>query len=221
MVEDPRKLYELRYNFLAKDHGLGFAPEPSPDAGEPCKVDLGFKGGETLRLDDDWQLEVLHVPGHSHGHLALYDRKHKAAFVSDAIHGRGCPKADGSLALPVTYFHVDVYLSTLRYLESLAIDNLYSGHWPNMRGEEIRDFIAESRQTVELIDRVVLSSLQTNPAGLTLKQFIDAIANAVGDWPEDNAFQAMFPLKGHLDRLEGLGKVRPLRETRPVVWVRA
>jgi glyoxylase-like metal-dependent hydrolase (beta-lactamase superfamily II) len=172
-------------------------------------------------LGDDWGLEVLHVPGHSHGHLALYDAKHGAAFVGDAIHGRGCPKAEGGMALPVTYYYVDIYLSTLRYFEGLTIDVLYSGHWPVMRGEEVRDFIAESRQTVELLDRVILAALAKHPAGLTLKELIDAVASAVGDWPKDRWVVAMFSVKGHMDRLEQQGKARAVRGARPVKWVPA
>lgn len=220
-IEDPQALYDLRYNFLMQDHGVGSDPEPSPDAGLPCKMDLCFVGGERIRLEDNWWLEVLHVPGHSHGHLALYDPKNKAAFVGDAIHGRGCPKAEGGLAIPVTYFYVDVYLSTLRYIEGLAIDVLYSGHWPNMRGEEVQDFIAESRRTVDFLDRIISSSLDKNPAGLTLKETIDLVANAVGDWPEESWIVAMYSVKGHLDRMEELGKARALRGVRPVKWVRA
>ena len=221
LVEDPRALFDRRYNFLKEDHGVGFDPDPRPEAGKPRKVDLCFAGGESIRVADDWELEVLHVPGHSRGHLALYDRKNKAAFVSDAIHGRGCPKAAGGLAIPVTYYYVDVYLSTLRYFEGLAIDALYSGHWPIMRGEEVRDFIAESRQTVELLDRVIQASLEKNPQGLTLKELIDAVADAVGDWPADSRSLAMFPVKGHLDRLVSLGGAQALRGARPVKWVKA
>src|SRR5207249_9266357 len=136
------------------------------------------------------------------GHLALYDANHRAAFVSDAIHGRGCPNADGKIGIPVTYYFVDVYLSTLQYFERLKIDVLYSGHWPIMRGEEIKDFIAESRRTVELLDRLILQSLGTNRPGLSLKELIDAVADAVGEWPKDTWFLAGFPIKGHLDRLE-------------------
>ena len=102
-------------------------------------------------------------------HLALYDRQHRAAFVGDAIHGRGCPKAAGGMAIPVTYYRVDIYLSTLRYFESLAIDVLYSGHWPVTRGEQVRDFIAESRQTVELFDRVILAGLEKMPMQLAFR----------------------------------------------------
>jgi len=219
MVEDPKTLFNHRYNYLMEYHGVGLDPDPWPEAGEARKVDVTFSGGESIRLADDWWLEVLHVPGHSRGHLALYDPKHRAAFVGDAIHGRGCPKAEGSMGIPVTYYYVDIYLSTLRYFETLGIDVLYSGHWPTMRGEEIRDFIAESRRTVELFDRVILANLEKNPAGLTLKDLIDAVANAVGDWPPSSWGLAMFPVKGHMDRLEELGRVRRLEGARPVKWL--
>lgn len=221
LVEDPRKLFDIRYNFLRKKHDVGFEADPSPDAGRLRRMDLTFSGGEKIRLSDDWTLEVLHVPGHSHGHLSLYDGKNKSAFVGDAIHGRGCPKAEGGMAIPVTYYYVDIYLSTLRYFESLDINTLYSGHWPIMTGEEIRDFISESRQTVELFDRVIISNLQRLTQGLTLKELIDAVSNAVGEWPQDTWSLAMFPVSGHLERLEQLHKVQAVPGTRPVKWVLA
>ena len=87
-----------------------------------------------------------------------------------------------------------------------------------MRGEEIRDFIAESRQTVELLDRVILANLEKNRPGLTLKELVDAVASAVGEWPAEGRGLAMLPVKGHMDRLEEQGKVRALRGSRPVKW---
>ena len=218
LVEDPRALYDHRYNFLRADHGVAFDPDPSPDAGKARRMDVCFAGGEIIHLRDGWRLEVLHVPGHSHGHLALYDPLHKTAFVGDAIHGRGCPYAAGGLAIPVTYYYIDVYLSTLRYIEHLPIDTLYSGHWPTMRGEEIHDFLAESRQTVEFLDRVILAGLEKHRPGLSLKELIDAVANAVGDWPPDSWTLAMFPVKGHMDRLEEQRRVRAVHGARPVKW---
>ena len=90
-----------------------------------------------------------------------------------------------------------------------------------MRGEEVRDFIAESRQTVELLDRVILASLERNPAGLTLKDLISAVADAVGDWPPESSSLAMFSVNGHLERLETRGQMSRVPGTRPVKWVRA
>jgi glyoxylase-like metal-dependent hydrolase (beta-lactamase superfamily II) len=218
LVEDPRNLYDVRYNFMREEHEVGFEADPPPDAGKARKMDVTFSGGEMIRLRDDWALEVLHVPGHSHGHLTLYDREHRAAFVGDAIHGRGCPKAEGGLSIPVTYYYVDIYLSTLRYFESLDLEVLHSGHWPTMRGEEIRDFIAESRQTVELFDRVILGSLAKTHAGLTMKELIDAVSSAIGEWPRETWDLAMFPVRGHMDRLEEQGKVRRVAGAKPGRW---
>ena len=218
LVEDPHKLYDQRYNFLRQEHGVGFDSDPSPDAGRRRKMDVTFTGGERIQLGDDWGLDVLHVPGHSHGHLALYDRRHKAAFVGDAIHGRGCPKANGEMAIPVTYYYVDLYLSTLHFFEALDIEFLYSGHWPAMRGEEVRDFIAQSRQTVELFDHVILGSLKKHRQGLSMNQLIEEISNAFGDWPRDSWTIAMFAVKGHMDRLEQLNRVRAVCGGHPVRW---
>ena len=221
LVEDPSKLYALRYNFLREAHDVGIDPVPSPEAGKLRHMDLCFTGGEKIHLANDWYLEVLHVPGHSRGHLALYDPQQRALFSGDAVQGRGCPKASGEMALPVTYYHIDTYLSTIRYFEHLPIDALYTGHWPIMCGEEIRDFLAESRRTVELADRVILESLRKTPSGLAMKELIDAVANAVGDWPQESWIFAMFPIKGHMDRLEQHGKVKEVQGARPAKWTLA
>jgi glyoxylase-like metal-dependent hydrolase (beta-lactamase superfamily II) len=221
MVEDPRTLWDQRYNFLQQDYGVGIDPEPSPDVGKPRRMDICFAGGERIRLRNDWDLEVLHVPGHSRGHLALLDRDHKTVFAGDAIHGRGCPSAGGAMALPVTYYYVDLYLSTLSFFENLPVDTLYSGHWPTLRGAEIRDFIAQSRQTVQTFDEVILATLASGREGVRMQELIDAIGDAFSDWPKDTRVFTMFALKGHLDRLGERGKVREIRDARPYQWVRA
>jgi len=89
LVEDPQTLFDQRYNFMRKDHEVGFDTESMPLCGQKRRMDMTFSGGEKIRVRDDWVLDVLHVPGHSHGHLTLYDPKFKAAFVGDAVHGRG------------------------------------------------------------------------------------------------------------------------------------
>ncbi|HEX5413369.1 MAG TPA: MBL fold metallo-hydrolase [Terriglobia bacterium] len=221
LVENPRTLYDERYNFLREDHGVGFDGDLSLDAGRPRHMDVTFSGGERIHLGGNWWLEVLQVPGHSNGHLALYDRNFGALFSGDAVQGRGCPKATGEMAIPVTYYHVDLYLSTIQYFEHLPISVLYSGHWPVMRGEEVKDFLSESRRTVEFVDRVILHGLEKNRSGMTLKQLIDTVAAAVGDWPDDGVFLAMFPIKGHMDRLEQQGRAKLDRSGHPAKWVAA
>ena len=40
LVEDPRALYDRRYNFLKEEHDVGFDPDPPPDAGKPRQMDV-------------------------------------------------------------------------------------------------------------------------------------------------------------------------------------
>jgi hypothetical protein len=87
-----------------------------------------------------------------------------------------------------------------------------------MRGEEIRDFIAESRRTVQLFEWVIPGSLARAPGAPTMKELIDAVCNAPGDWPKETSHLAMFPVKGHMDRLEGQNEVRVVPGSSPVRW---
>ena len=64
----------------------------------------------------------------------------------------------------------------------------------------------------------ILSNLEKHRPGLSMKELIDAVADAVGDWPPDSLVLAMFSVKGHLDRLEGQGKIRAVRGARPGKW---
>lgn len=218
LVEDPNCLFRERYNFLQKEHGVGLGDEIPPDAGSFCRVDIGLRGGERIAIDNGREMEVLHVPGHSHGHLALYDAVHRTAFVSDAVHGRGCPKADGSMGIPVTYFYIDLYLSTLTHLEDLNLEHLHTGHWPSMQGDEIRDFFNDSRKTVEILDCKILRTLSQSRVGLTLSELMDTAMQEFPEWPASARALSSFPVKGHLDRLEAGGQVVMDRQSSPPRW---
>ena len=101
MIENPDRLFASRYNQWMREHGVGLATNPDASAfvrtmaGPAHRIDLTFRGGERIAIDDRRALRVLHVPGHSDGHLALYDAANRAVFVGDALHGRYCPSADG------------------------------------------------------------------------------------------------------------------------------
>ncbi len=55
---------------------------------ETFKPDIYLKGGETF----DWgniSLQILHIPGHTQGHVGILDTKHKAIFVGDTLFAKG------------------------------------------------------------------------------------------------------------------------------------
>lgn len=57
----------------------GFGPDEESrtwlrtELGGDSPVDTGLRGGETLRLGPQWRIEVLHLPGHTPGHLGIWD----------------------------------------------------------------------------------------------------------------------------------------------------
>jgi len=207
LIEDPEKLYQRRYNFLAHDHGLGSSRDGMVYSPNPCKIDVLLKGGQILDLGKDWKLKVWHVPGHSEGHLAVYDEKNKAAFTSDAVQTDGYPTIDGKMAFGPTYFTVDAYLATVHFLENQPIEHMFTGHWPAAHGPEVRAFLERTRGFVERVDELIKDYLKSHRTA-TLKQMEHDLSPKLGAWPKEADDLLQFALYGHMQRLEETGVVR-------------
>jgi len=217
LIEDPEFLYQRRYNFLAHDHGLGFGREGMVHCQEGRKIDLALAAGETLQLAKDWKLQVWHVPGHSAGHLAIYDEKNRAAFTSDAVQANGYPTIDGKLAFGPTYYTIDGYLATIQFLEKWPIEHIFSGHWPALHGKEVGAFLDESRKFVLTTDSLLQAYFRGHHGGITLKQILTDLGPKLGDWPTDTAAFLQFALYGHLVRLQQQGVIHQ-DTSQPVQW---
>lgn len=224
MIENPDRLFASRYNQWVAEHGTGLSLYPEASewvrkmAGPAHRIDLTFRGGELIAVDDKRSLRVLHVPGHSDGHLALYDPVNKAVFVGDALHGNYCPSTTGEPSLPPAYFAVLAYLGTLQFLEALEIDWIYSGHWPVYNGAAAAEFLAECRRFVDKASGLVWKSLERHPEGLTLRVCIDECGPALGNWPAGNRWLLMYPLHGHLLHLEQQGAVTRIKGQEHSLW---
>jgi len=207
LIEDPEYLYEHRYNFLAHDHSLGSGREGMVYSPDRCKIDVLLSGGQTLEVSKDWKLKVWHVPGHSEGHLAIYDEKNKAAFTSDAVQVDGYPTVDGKMAFGPTYFTVDAYLATIHFLENQPIEHLFTGHWPAAHGPQVKNFLARTREFVQRADELIKEYLK-HRGSVTLKQMMHDLSPLLGSWPKEGDDLLQFALYGHMERLEEKGVVR-------------
>jgi glyoxylase-like metal-dependent hydrolase (beta-lactamase superfamily II) len=231
IIENPDRLFAARYDQWIPEHGVGLGLQPEASewvrmmVGPPQRIDQTFVGGERIRIDDDRSLQVLHVPGHSDGHLALYDPVNRAVFVGDALHGRYCPTAAGEPALPPGYFSVLAYLGTLQMLQAFDIEWIYSGHWPAFHGSQVSEFLAESRRFVDNASALVWKTLEKHPEGVTLRAFMDECGPVLGGWPSTNQWLLMYPMHGHLLLLEQQGRVTKIaakkfdgKKNEPVQW---
>src|SRR5689334_1299778 len=90
LVADPEALVARRYSAY-RQHGIEYDEEAlawiREMSGAARAVDVGLAGGETIRIGPGFELSVLHVPGHSPGHLALHDGRSRALFSGDCVQG--------------------------------------------------------------------------------------------------------------------------------------
>jgi glyoxylase-like metal-dependent hydrolase (beta-lactamase superfamily II) len=207
LIEDPERLYQDRYNFLAHDHGLGSGREGMIYSPNACKIDVVLSGRQTLDLSKDWKLKVWHVPGHSEGHLAIYDEKNKAAFTSDAVQVDGYSTIDGKMAFGPTYFTVDAYLATIHFLENQPIEHMFTGHWPGVHGAGVKSFLDRTRQFVERADELIKDYLKTHRK-VTLKAMMHDLSPKLGSWPQEMDVMLQYALFGHMERLKERGLVQ-------------
>ena len=77
--------------------------------GGDSPIDLGLRGGETIRLEAGRRLEVLHLPGHSPGHVGLWDPRHRVAIIIDAVLRDGIYDRAGTKLIPPRYYDAAAY----------------------------------------------------------------------------------------------------------------
>ncbi len=98
---------------------VGFTVEQyTLHAAEPTQI---LQEGDVLDLGNR-ALEVLHLPGHSPGCIALYDPMLKELFSGDVIY-------DGELLDELHCSHIPTYIATYERLQKLSVDAVYPGHY--------------------------------------------------------------------------------------------
>jgi glyoxylase-like metal-dependent hydrolase (beta-lactamase superfamily II) len=212
-------LMRYRYDVLRADHQIFFGADAlawlAAEGGEPQPIEVTFRGGEHIRLGQGWEVELIAVPGHAKGHLAVYDPLHQALYGGDAIHGRGYGGLDGTMKFGPTYEDVDDYLGTISLIEKLPLLMYVGCHWPVKRDGEVAAFCRESRDFVERADRVLLEQLRTPHS---LRELCSALGPSLGDWPRANDIDLAAALAGHLRRLLHSGLVtQRVRSSEPRV----
>ena len=207
---------------FAEGWGLDESPEAVAwmhDVFLPGPVDTILSSETTLSLDDGRDLEVWHVPGHSLGHLAIYDSHYDTLAISDAILGNAVPLADGTASFPPTYRHVDSYLQTIARVRDLMPHVLLTAHYGDYREDEVGVFLDESEEFVRTMDEVVRDVLGSQPK--TLEDLVHEINPLVATWPIEGTHTALaFPVAGHLEQLHRAQVITRHESPRGWEWTR-
>ena len=187
-----RRWIESNQAMLAENYcwyeRYGFGPDEEAkewilrELGGDAPIDVGLRGGETIALARDWRVAVLHLPGHTPGHVGVWDPRSRAVIVIDAVLERGIYDRAGNLLIPPRYYDVLAYETTIRRLRSLEPDVLLTAHYPVMDGTDALAFLDRSLAYVEELDGIVRGAVERGVTDLwELTQLAD---ERVGPYPE-------------------------------------
>jgi len=219
-IEDADVIFAERYDAYHAAHGLTYDPTLTALLhewhGPSVPIDLGLESGEYLRGIDDWT--IVHVPGHTPGHLMLWNAQQRVALIADALNGATQVDRHGHPTAPPPYTDRNLYLTSIQTIEVLHPDILLTGHFPVMRGEETTSFLAASRDFVLRTDEALTRLLRDAKGPLTLGQLIERANPLLGPFgfPPDLAFA----LAAHMEWLERYGRARRIHHEGVVAWER-
>jgi glyoxylase-like metal-dependent hydrolase (beta-lactamase superfamily II) len=131
-----------------------------------------------VRLGPGRRLEVLHLPGHTPGHLGLWDATSGAAIVIDAVLGDGVYDRAGRRLIPPRYYDAAAYEATIRRLRALDPELLLTAHYAVMERPAAREFLDRSLEFVRAVRSAVRGARTRDLPELTAE--VDA---AVGPFP--------------------------------------
>lgn len=136
--DDYEALCTKQQGWVLQEHfdqlpSAGFTVETyTLNATEPTHI---LNNGDVLDLGNR-ALEVLHLPGHSPGCIALYDPKSQDLFSGDVIY-------DGLLLDELHCSHIPTYLATYDRLQKLPVEVVYPGHYTTFGKARYHELIAE------------------------------------------------------------------------------
>jgi glyoxylase-like metal-dependent hydrolase (beta-lactamase superfamily II) len=220
-ISDRERILRERYGWYAA-HG----PDADYDAdtkdwlrnalGPDVPVDLHLAGGEVFRLGPHLSVEVLHLPGHSPGHIGLWDPVSRSAIITDAALGAGLLNNEGDVIHPPPYMLLEEYEATVRRLQRLAPERLLTAHYAVMEGAEVDRFLEESLAFVvrarSAIEAACEGSREVTIAGLLI-----ALNPVLGPFTS-MANELGGPIRAHLQELVARGRIAEITDRQPPVW---
>lgn len=109
-------------NFSASEYAVRACPQARKLAHGDV-IDLGDKA-----------FEVMHLPGHSPGSIALYERKTGQLFSGDVVY-------DGELLDQLAASVIDDYVDSMQKLLDLNVAAVHAGHYRSFDRRQLRQFV--------------------------------------------------------------------------------
>ncbi len=219
LIQDPPAMIARRYGAYRAREDIG--PNAAANQwyadmlGEPQSIDWTWSGGETLRLGPDWVVEIHHTPGHSAGHLTIFDPRSRTALMGDTLHGGVGRDAADKPTFPA-YTDVATYLQSVETIRRLEPELLAGCHWEMMRGAEVNQFLEASAAYVHMLDDALLAALEQRSQGATLRELIWGIAPQWTAGHSVSELELVFTFAANMQALVRSGRICEDTSVNPV-----
>ena len=165
-IESSEKILAERYGWY-EGYGVAY-PDGVMDwlagsLGPDRPVDVRLVGGEEIRLGPDLAVRVLHLPGHSPGHVGLWEPRTRTAIIQDAAMARGLLDTEGNVIHPPPAMLLADYERSARLVRDLRPARLLTAHYHVIEGADVDRFLDETIEFVADVRRVVGEALERDP----------------------------------------------------------
>ena len=207
-VGDRLRILRERYGWF-RQFGMDYPPDVAiwlnEALGADVRIDLELSGNEIFRLADERPVRVLHLPGHSDGHIGLYDEANKAVIIIDAILWKGLLDMQDVIISPPPYSSIQAYLDGIDLVLALDFEHLYTAHYANMSGQAARQFLEESKAYVQHCHETVADVLKATGRPMVLAEVYQAVDQKLGPYTAF-ALELAKPVYAHLEQLAAEGR---------------
>jgi len=188
----------------------------SAGMGPDSSIDLELTGGEWFRLGPKLRVQILTLPGHSAGHLGIWEPESRSAIVIDAVLGQGLYNFDHQIIHPPPYMDAAAYETSIEKLRALQPERLLTAHYDVIEGDEVDDFLDASAAFVYRTRAAVRRSTEASGT-VTLAGLLAEMVPELGpftSFPNELAG----PLRSHLSELVAEGIVTSVPGASPPAW---
>jgi glyoxylase-like metal-dependent hydrolase (beta-lactamase superfamily II) len=224
-IADPEVAMAETYGRYAVDHQAPYPPEvvswvrtllgPAHPIDEYVLPDQP----NYIQLGDGWTIEVHPIPGHTPGHVAVWDPRSRVALIGDGALWRGSVDADDRMLSGPPYVDAAGYRRSATRLAELRPERLVTAHYADCVGQAAAcDFLTEtaafSRACAELVGDLLESG---KPVGVL--EAAAALDTAHGPMA---IFAQWFPIAlAELELLEAEGRAQSRASGGRRVWLRS
>lgn len=184
-IESNRAMLAENYSWY-EAYGFGLPDEMKQwilaELGGDSPIDIGLRGGETLRLGPGWRVELVHLPGHTPGHVGIWDPRSRTALVVDAVLERGVYDRAANLLIPPRFYDAEAYRATIERVRAFQPELLLTAHFPVMDRAEAAAFLDRSLAFVDELETAVHEAVAEGVADLWA--LTKRAAGQVGPYPE-------------------------------------